>query len=446
MDGAAPLVSVVIATYNWSSVLRLALLSVQSQRLADFEVLVIGDGCTDDSGEVVASFGDPRFRWENLPANHGHQSAANNRGLEMARGKWIAYLGHDDLWMPNHLELLVRELESTGADIAFSLGVLIGAPELGGRRLFGAFENGRFPRGAHIPPSGLVHRKSLVDQSGGWPDHRVTRGSPEADLCARFLDQGAKFVGVSEVTVFKFPSAWRPYSYTTRSCEEQTAFFARMQNEPDFLHRELIELAVAQELVKPHTKVSPESPQAHFLPGALIENCRRNRGLESDPPEQGAPRYIPSPAMLRLIDEEVRRRQTTSLAVFELFYPRDGGYDTSRRTTTLVPTGKWTRVRVALEHPCDGGPLRIDPADFPGTIEVASIALRRGGKIQWQARGSDFERLTAGGDAFVVRIARTLTLESRGNDPMLFLGSDAPAQPPSVLDCWLRVTRPFPTS
>lgn len=89
MDHGAPLVSVIVSTYNWSSVLRYALLSAQSQTFREFEVLVIGDGCTDDSEEVVASLGDPRFRWENLPVNHGHQSAANNRGLALARGKWV---------------------------------------------------------------------------------------------------------------------------------------------------------------------------------------------------------------------------------------------------------------------------------------------------------------------------------------------------------------------
>ena len=88
--------------------------SVQRQTFADFELLVIGDGCTDDSEAVVAAFGDPRFHWENLPQNHGHQSPANNRGLALARGKWIAYLGHDDLWMPNHLELLWRAASVLG--------------------------------------------------------------------------------------------------------------------------------------------------------------------------------------------------------------------------------------------------------------------------------------------------------------------------------------------
>jgi len=99
----SPRVSVIIATYNWSSVLPYSIGSVLRQTMQDFEILVVGDGCTDDSEAVVAAIGDPRIRWFNLPANSGHQSAPNNEGLRQARGELIAYLGHDDLWLPHHL-------------------------------------------------------------------------------------------------------------------------------------------------------------------------------------------------------------------------------------------------------------------------------------------------------------------------------------------------------
>jgi hypothetical protein len=91
-----PRVSVLIATYNWSAVLPFSIGSVLAQTFGDFELLVIGDGCTDDSAAVVAAIDDPRVRWINLPQNTGHQSAPNNRGLQEARGELIAYLGHDD--------------------------------------------------------------------------------------------------------------------------------------------------------------------------------------------------------------------------------------------------------------------------------------------------------------------------------------------------------------
>src|SRR3954451_24164454 len=136
-----PLVTVVIATYNWSSVLRHAVHSVLWQTYENFELLVIGDGCTDDSREVVEAFGDPRLRWINLPENFGSQAGPNNRGLELARGEYVAYQGHDDLWLPDHLRFLVERLEATGADLAFSLGAIF-LP--GGERLLSGLLAGGF--------------------------------------------------------------------------------------------------------------------------------------------------------------------------------------------------------------------------------------------------------------------------------------------------------------
>src|SRR5437773_8305304 len=106
-----PAVTVIIPTYNWSSVLPYSIGSALRQTFTDFELLVVGDGCTDDSEAVVGRIGDSRVRWINLPTNTGHQSEPNNEGLRQARGQYIAYLGHDDLWLPHHLSCLVSALE-----------------------------------------------------------------------------------------------------------------------------------------------------------------------------------------------------------------------------------------------------------------------------------------------------------------------------------------------
>src|SRR4029453_18799999 len=98
-----PSVSVIIAAYNWSSVLRCAIASVLRQTFTDFELWVVGDACTDDSEAVARSFGDPRVHWHNLERNSGSQWAPNNAGAVRARGEYIAYLGQDALWDPRHL-------------------------------------------------------------------------------------------------------------------------------------------------------------------------------------------------------------------------------------------------------------------------------------------------------------------------------------------------------
>ena len=184
----APLISVITATYNWSSVLRYAIQSVLWQTLKDFEMLVIGDGCIDNSSEVVASFQDPRLRWHNLPENSGHQSMPNNTGLAMARGKYVAYLGHDDLWHPTHLASLVNELEKANADIANSVCLVIGPPGSGVRRFAGGH------KGTWTPPSCVMHKRSLVGEIGYWKKYTELHSDPETDFFHRAKLNGSSFV------------------------------------------------------------------------------------------------------------------------------------------------------------------------------------------------------------------------------------------------------------
>ena len=79
-------VTVIIATYNWANVLPYSIGSVLDQTFTDFELLVIGDGCSDESGKVVEEIEDARVQWHNLPANTGHQSGPNNLGIDLAGG------------------------------------------------------------------------------------------------------------------------------------------------------------------------------------------------------------------------------------------------------------------------------------------------------------------------------------------------------------------------
>lgn len=103
-----PRVSVVIATYNRARLLPETLDSVFAQRMDNFEVIVIDDGSTDDTPEVVRSYGERiRFyRQENRGA-----AAARNFGVRQARAPWIAVQDSDDLSAPDHLQSLYDYVE-----------------------------------------------------------------------------------------------------------------------------------------------------------------------------------------------------------------------------------------------------------------------------------------------------------------------------------------------
>src|SRR4051812_3572761 len=98
-----PFFSVVLATYNRSRFIVPTIRSILNQTEQSFELIVVGDACDDDTAAVVSSLASPRIVWRNLAARCGSQSGPNNEGIALARGQWIAYIGHDDVWSPDHL-------------------------------------------------------------------------------------------------------------------------------------------------------------------------------------------------------------------------------------------------------------------------------------------------------------------------------------------------------
>jgi glycosyltransferase involved in cell wall biosynthesis len=93
--------SIIVPLYNKAPYVKLTLESVLAQTLADFEVIVIDDGSSDGSGDIVAAFSDPRVILVRQP-NAG-VSAARNHGIRLARGEWVAFLDADDWLDPQYL-------------------------------------------------------------------------------------------------------------------------------------------------------------------------------------------------------------------------------------------------------------------------------------------------------------------------------------------------------
>lgn len=106
------LFSVVIPLYNRADVLAATLQSVFDQTCQDFEIVIVDDGSKDDPQTVVASIADPRIRL--IRQDNAGGSAARNRGIDEARGRYIAFLDSDDRFLPDHLASLAESLE--GAD------------------------------------------------------------------------------------------------------------------------------------------------------------------------------------------------------------------------------------------------------------------------------------------------------------------------------------------
>jgi glycosyltransferase involved in cell wall biosynthesis len=218
-------VTVIIATYNWSAVLPFSIATVLDQTTDDLEVWVVGDACTDDSQDVVEAIGDPRVRWHNLSVHTGHQSGPNTEGLRRARGEFVAYLGHDDLWLPRHLELLTAAVEA-GAPLALGRQLRI---DPGLAPFVWPPDGWQFEAGAWIAPTAAVHRRETAGRVGGWRFPDASAVDPEADLWARITEQCGPPVTIDEVTNVKLPASLRRDVYRTRPCQEQASWLARIR-------------------------------------------------------------------------------------------------------------------------------------------------------------------------------------------------------------------------
>lgn len=123
-----PLVSVIIPAYNYGRFLGEAVNSVLGQTFRDLECIIVDDGSSDETSQVLASFTDPKMVFSSTP--HLGVSAARNRGLELSRGSLIAFLDADDRWKPGKLERQVAILaDEPDVDMVFSNFVRFTAAE-----------------------------------------------------------------------------------------------------------------------------------------------------------------------------------------------------------------------------------------------------------------------------------------------------------------------------
>lgn len=223
-----PRVTVITAAYNCSRALAVTIQTVLAQTMRDFEYHVVGDGCTDDSESVVRRFADPRLHWTNLPGNSGSQSAPNNEGLRRARGEYIAYVGQDDLWWPDHLERLLAHIEATGADLVHAVGAYM-TPH-GPDRVVSS--NDLSDVHAHKSPSMWLHRRAVADVVGPWPDHRGLTGGIDDEYFLRIVRSRHRVSQCPHLTALKFPAAvFRIYAATGRLAQEDA--LERLSRDPE---------------------------------------------------------------------------------------------------------------------------------------------------------------------------------------------------------------------
>jgi glycosyltransferase involved in cell wall biosynthesis len=190
----SPRFSVIIPTYNRAETILESLDSVFAQTRPADQILVIDDGSSDNTAEVIRPVMD---RITYIPQENGGVSVARNTGLQHATGDWITFLDSDDLWDPERLAILERDIATTREDVGVHWANLRITGEGYDWDIFG-IKGKTFPKGrAEIvekplkmvlggtSPQSLACRKSWADTVGGFdPEARISGDTHFATLLA----------------------------------------------------------------------------------------------------------------------------------------------------------------------------------------------------------------------------------------------------------------------
>jgi len=304
-----PRITVVTATYNRSRHILATLRSVLGQSMGAFEYLVIGDACDDDTGAVVDSVGDARVRWVSLAQRSFSQSGPNAAGLKMARAPIVAYLGHDDIWAPDHLEAVLGVYAAQPDLGAVVSGLLMHGPVAARPvRAFGLFERvTRYDATSFVPPSALSHRVALASA----PQWRARSGLDlpvDMDFQRQLLQDGVVMGSTGRVTVHKWPSGPRYLSYLSadsRAQSEMLEGFRHVQMAPRIagwletarrtdqfmIGTTPPDMAAHLRRVDDTRGVDVGAPRALGQEGARLSQDAGARGTDWRPPGAGLPGY-----------------------------------------------------------------------------------------------------------------------------------------------------------
>lgn len=202
-------------THNRADVIPFAIESVLYQTFRDFELLIVGDGCTDHTAEVVHRFDDPRIRWMDLPKAPLFGYANRNIAFQQARGEFVGLMAHDDILLPDHFEQLINSLEEhPELELAYSRpgwvtrdGLIMGLEY----NLLNKSTRIPFLQRRHnaLPATCVVHRRTCFQKYGYWNEDLPSCG--DWDMWARIISgrNGINFTFLPSVTCLHFVAIWK---------------------------------------------------------------------------------------------------------------------------------------------------------------------------------------------------------------------------------------------
>jgi glycosyltransferase involved in cell wall biosynthesis len=189
MKSYQPKISIIVPTYNRANMIGGCVQAALSQTTKDFELIIVSDGSTDETEEIIRSFRDPRIVF--LEKENGGQASARNLGLANAKGEYIALCDDDDRFYPNHLVTLSNSLQRhpemglVYSDALWCYQDPNRKPEI---KFSESFDKMALENFNYITPVNILYRKSCLQKSGLFNEDPEVKGLEDWDFFLRLSD------------------------------------------------------------------------------------------------------------------------------------------------------------------------------------------------------------------------------------------------------------------
>ena len=184
----SPLVSVIMPTYNRAKIIEKSIQSVLDQNFSNFELIVVDDGSTDNTSEIISAIKDSRIKY--FKKENSGPAIARNYGINKSSGKYIAFIDSDDLWYKEHLFKLINYLEDhPKIGMVYTKLLMVNEKGVEQGTYGSAFDRNALEYNCLMMPSSVLLRRSSLDQVGLFDENPAIRGVHEDwDFFLRFSD------------------------------------------------------------------------------------------------------------------------------------------------------------------------------------------------------------------------------------------------------------------
>ena len=196
--------SIIMTTYNREHVIGHAIESVLSQTYHDFEFLIIDNGCTDRTFDVVSSFKDNRIEYIKNPQPSNSCDAPRNLGIQKSKGKYIAFIDDDDAWYPKKLEVVNEAFQKhKEVSVVCHQETIIKNNVVIRKSSYGPWTEDFYERllydGNCLSPAAMVIDKKVFDVLGRFDVREDFDAASDYDMWLRIAKKNYRFYFINEI-------------------------------------------------------------------------------------------------------------------------------------------------------------------------------------------------------------------------------------------------------